>query len=627
MPVAACKSITVQVDGSGNVSINPQDVDDGSSDNCGIDWPSSTVVPNTFTCANIAAPVTVTLTVRDADGNSDTCLASVTVEDIIAPTVACTNITVDLDEFGDVSIVPADVDNGTADNCDPAPDLSIDISSFTCADLGDNTVVLTAEDTYANSDSCSATVTVRDVTPAVITLNGDADVQITHNDPYVELDAAVADACDGPQTAVIGGDVVDTATLGDYVVTYDYTDGSGNVSDQVIRTVHVVSRPVITIIGANPATVECKAVYIDDGATAFDDIDGNLTPAIVPTGLPLDTTFTGAYQVVYSVTNSFGVTTEAVRVVNVVDSVAPTFSVLGATTFYVVQGGVWNQPPIDAFDECDGFGIITRLVVGGDFPVNTNTVGDYNVTYDLSDFFGNAAPTINLTVHVIESLLHFTVQPQNDEAYVDDPPYVLSAEFADGYNPTSYQWFRVKGTTTTPQSVESVTGNTVTLTQDPAVLGVGLYRYYVRVTDEINTTQSTVADVTIANHMSVTDDIADDTVNLNSNYNMTIGVEGGLGTLTYQWFKDDGAKVMQPLSDGGNISGSGTNTLIFTPFLAADEGDYQVSVSDNYETIYSSIATLTATLGVPAVGALGLAVLSVLSALGGASALRRRNRK
>jgi len=630
-PVAVCQNITVYLDDAGNATIAPQDVDNGSSDNCGIDWGLSTVAPDTFDCSDIGTPVTVTLTVSDPSGNTDTCLAQVTVVDEVAPDVVCQNIILDLDEFGDASITPADIDDGTTDNCDPDPLLELDITAFTCADLGDNTVVLTATDLYANSDSCSATVTVRDVTPAVIVLNGDAYVEVPYQSVYTELGAVAQDACDGDQPAIVGGDTVDTSTIGFYTVTYDYTDSSGNVSTQVERTVRVVSVPVITILGDNPATVECKAVYSDDGATAWDDIDGDLTDDIVTLGLPIPTEFTGTYPVTYRVTNSFGVTTEEVRTVDVVDSVAPTFTILGAATHYVVQGDPWTAPSISAFDDCDGIAIVFNLVLGGDYPPDTNTIGTYVVSYDLSDNYGNPAPTQYVTVHVIDALLHFVADPQDEEAYVDDDPFDLSATFAGGFQHETYQWYRVQDAVATPLGVEPINTqpliNTVSITVDPAVVGVGQYEYYVRVTDEIGTTQSGAADVTIADHMSITDDIEDDEVIIDSNYSMSIVVAGGLGPLSYQWFKDDGAKAMQPISDGGNISGANADTLAFTPFTAGDAGAYQVSISDNYETIYSSVVTLTAATGVPVAGVFGLAILAALSAAGGAVTLRRRNRR
>ncbi|RMD70995.1 MAG: HYR domain-containing protein, partial [Bacteroidetes bacterium] len=100
-PVAACQDITVTLDAmTGTASITPADVDNGSSDNCGIT--SSTVAPNMFTCADAGSTVAVTLTVQDAAGNSNNCMANVTVQstlsaNITGPTEVCDGNTITLD--------------------------------------------------------------------------------------------------------------------------------------------------------------------------------------------------------------------------------------------------------------------------------------------------------------------------------------------------------------------------------------------------------------------------------------------------------------------------------------------------------------------------------------------------
>ena len=50
-PVALCQDITVQLDGTGNVTIAAADIDAGSSDNCGI--VSMTLDITSFDCSNI----------------------------------------------------------------------------------------------------------------------------------------------------------------------------------------------------------------------------------------------------------------------------------------------------------------------------------------------------------------------------------------------------------------------------------------------------------------------------------------------------------------------------------------------------------------------------------------------
>lgn len=105
---------------------------------------------------------TVTYEYTDAAGNTPaTCSFDVIVSDKVDPTAICKNITVQLDPTGNVTITPADIDDGSSDNCG-TPTLSIDISSFDCTDLGTNTVTLTATDGFGNIGTCTATVTVKD---------------------------------------------------------------------------------------------------------------------------------------------------------------------------------------------------------------------------------------------------------------------------------------------------------------------------------------------------------------------------------------------------------------------------------------------------------------------------------
>jgi hypothetical protein len=59
-------------------TVTPANVDNGSTDNCGI--VARTVTPNTFSCAQAGTTVPVVLTVTDAANNSTSCTALVTVQ-------------------------------------------------------------------------------------------------------------------------------------------------------------------------------------------------------------------------------------------------------------------------------------------------------------------------------------------------------------------------------------------------------------------------------------------------------------------------------------------------------------------------------------------------------------------
>src|SRR5690606_32348397 len=64
-----------------------------------------------------------------------------------APVAACHDITVALDENGTASITANDIDNGSYDDEDNTNlTLSIDTTDFDCNHIGDNSVILTVED-------------------------------------------------------------------------------------------------------------------------------------------------------------------------------------------------------------------------------------------------------------------------------------------------------------------------------------------------------------------------------------------------------------------------------------------------------------------------------------------------
>ena len=77
--------------------------------------------------------------------------------------------------------------------------------------------------------------------------------------------------------------------------------------DQKTRTVVVsdTTKPIITLIGNSEVRLLIDNVYVDEGATAYDNIDGDLTTQIITVN-PVDTSQIGDYVVTYNVTDSSG---------------------------------------------------------------------------------------------------------------------------------------------------------------------------------------------------------------------------------------------------------------------------------------------------------------------------------
>ena len=84
---------------------------------------------------------------------------SITVVDDILPIVVCQDLSLNVDGTGSVTITPADIDNGSTDNC-AIQTMTLSQTVFDCTDVGQNTVTLTVTDIYGNVNTCDATVSV-----------------------------------------------------------------------------------------------------------------------------------------------------------------------------------------------------------------------------------------------------------------------------------------------------------------------------------------------------------------------------------------------------------------------------------------------------------------------------------
>ena len=74
---------------------------------------------------------------------------------------------------------------------------------------------------------------------------------------------------------------------------------------------------IISLFGENPVSVTQDATYIDPGATAFDNVDGDITANIILTNT-VESSTPGTYTVTYNVSDAAGnVANPVVRTVNV----------------------------------------------------------------------------------------------------------------------------------------------------------------------------------------------------------------------------------------------------------------------------------------------------------------------
>lgn len=159
-PTVAVQNLTVQLDAFGNASITAAQVNNGSTDNCGI--ASMLLSQTNFNCHDVGNN-NVTLTVNDVNGNSASAVAVITVQDITPPNAFAQNIVVQLDNTGNVTVAPSQVNNGSTDFCG-IDSFSLSQTNFTCADVGANNVILTVTDVNGNASTAPAIITVQSMT-------------------------------------------------------------------------------------------------------------------------------------------------------------------------------------------------------------------------------------------------------------------------------------------------------------------------------------------------------------------------------------------------------------------------------------------------------------------------------
>ncbi|CAM1340347.1 immunoglobulin-like domain-containing protein [Tenacibaculum amylolyticum] len=259
------------------------------------------------------------------------------------------------------------------------------------------------------------TIRVVDTQIPVITLNGNAIVEVEVGANYVDAGATATDNLDGNITgAIVVANNVDTAALGTYQVIYNVVDSSGNNAVEVVRTVRVVDTqiPVITLNGNAIIEVEAGSNYLDAGATAVDNLDGDITGAIVLVN-NIDTSTLGTYQVTYNVADSSGNSAvEVVRTIRVVDTRIPVITLNGNEIEEIEFGGTYNELGATAFDSLDG-DITNQIITSGN--VNTNITGTYSVTYNVTDSSGNNAVEVVRLIKVkSKKIIVFPNPVEND---------------------------------------------------------------------------------------------------------------------------------------------------------------------------------------------------------------------
>ena len=552
-PVATCVApFTVNLDASGNASITAADINNGSTDDMGI--ASTTIDVSSFNCSNIG-PNTVTLTVTDSNGATDTCSTTVTVTDTTNPMVtapADTAISCEDDSS------PSATGTATAvDNCDANP--TVVFSDVVSAIVGNNSTITRtwmATDTNSNVGNAVQVITVTDTAAPVVTAPTDTAISCEDDSsPSATGTATAVDNCDANPTVAFT-DVVSAIVGNNSTITRTWTatDANSNVGNAVqVITITDVAAPVVTAPADIAISCENNNLTTTGSATALDNCDANPTVAfsdvvigVIGNNSTIIRTWTGT-----DVNSNVG---SAVQVIAVTDTAAPMITA-PADTAISCEGD--SSPSATgtatAVDNCDANPTIAFSDVVSTGVGNNSTITRTWTATDANNNVGNAVQVITVTDATDPTCLTQDISVELDAT---GNATIMASQIDNGSNDNcGIVTISVSPNTFTTNEVGN---NTVTLT----------------VTDENNNSSSCSAIVTVTANSLSSENQELNLFNISPNpFNNEISIKipnryaGNEFNITI--YDLNGRKVFNEISteDNGNINLSGLETLKHAIYL------------------------------------------------------------
>jgi gliding motility-associated-like protein len=336
-PVLKYKNIIVFLNSSGSVSITPADVDDGSTDNCQIS--KYEISQSTFNCNNLGTNF-IDFKIYDPAQNVSSQSVRVTVQDTFKPVSKTKPVTLYLNQYGFAVLAPADVDDGSTDNCKIAT-RSISQSVYTCGNLGSNLVGYTLTDPSGNTTSTQVSVTVKDTSKPINKVrNGIAylDKNGFAVTTYFDIDNGTSDNC-GVDKISLSKDRFTCQDLGQNTIDFTSYDKSGNssvsaVNINVLDTVKPVLRASNrTIVLDSTGRFTVTPMYFDDGS--FDNC--KITKRTL-TQSSFDCSDVGNKLIIYTISDTSGNSSLAILNVSILDTLSPRIFVENKVVFLDSQG-------------------------------------------------------------------------------------------------------------------------------------------------------------------------------------------------------------------------------------------------------------------------------------------------
>ena len=396
-----------------NITINVADVLMSFNDNCNMTAATAVLDQTMFDCMNLGVN-TITLTITDDAGNSNTCATDITIEDIPAPVCIPMDITVFLNDIGEYNLTAEEIDGGSFGGCSPI-ELSAAPTFFGCNTTQNNPTCVTLTVTATNtnvSTQCEAKVTALDTLPPMITCM-DVTLDLDASGEVTILPSDVANATD--ECTVTGITITpnmfdcsdkDTPT----VVTVVATDESGNTAQCIANvTVEDNMAPTCTVAANLTAAPNTVITVTQVLGTFSDNCAANAVNSSVMPNM-FDCTQLGDQVITLQVEDECGNSSTCTGTITIEDNSVPVCMTQDITVTLDENGNATiNAEDIDdgSTSACNGGSIMLEV------DPDTFDCGDLgaNVVTLTVTAVGGASSTCTATVTVVDDMEPTVVCP------------------------------------------------------------------------------------------------------------------------------------------------------------------------------------------------------------------------
>ena len=361
--------------------------------------------------------------------------------DTTSPTAVCQNITLELDENGLASVSADNIDGGSSDDVG-ITSFELNISTFTCNELGDNEVILTVFDAAGNSDSCDAIITVEDnILPSIIGQNITVNLE---GNPSVTIAAEEVDNESFDNCSIVSLILTpDTFTsVGTFDAVLEGIDDSGNMASVTVEIT------IVDFIDDEAPTAVCQdlTVILDENGEATisaESIDGGSSDNSGSYSVSIDINFfdcsnIGENEVTLTVIDPYENSDTCIAIVTIEDNMEPEINCPENQTLQAGADGTTILPDfvlnneVTATDNCSENLIIIQDPIAGE----AIGVGSNTITFETTDDQGNSSscsfeievlPFLNNDDHYFINGLSIYPNPSSNLVTVNSKTDVLTS--------------------------------------------------------------------------------------------------------------------------------------------------------------------------------------------------------